>query len=117
MEPMAGERDFFAALVSNLDDPASNQHQPPQAFDSLSFRDTVFEDAEFWPLQEGFFDIPGIASVLPISDTLPPLRSLDATAQSYVSLESHSVRVQDVAHPSDVEDVGQNALAQNLEPA
>lgn len=108
---MAEASDFFTESASHQDGSTSDQHQPPQSFDSLSFQDNVFEDADFWPLHEDFFDISGFPRVLPISDTPPSLKSPEAIEQSYDPLEDLALHVQDTTLPAEPESVGWNALS------
>lgn len=107
---MAEERDIYTEPASRQNGSTSDQHQPPQSFDTFSFQDNVFEDAEFWPLHEAFFDVSGITPAPPISDMLPPLSSPVAIDQGYESLENPASHVQDMASPSDPESVGRMPL-------
>ena len=90
--------------------------QRQHSFNSPNFQDLVFEDADFGPLHEDFFDSAAILTPLQGSDSLPPTGGLEGhfgstTQYPHVANEHAPIDfgdgVQDCApHSQDLESVG-----------
>lgn len=76
---MADPEQIHFDFNSRPNDPAYQQQYP---FDTLSFQDVLVEDADLWPLPEGFFDSPGDPATLSVSDNFLQIDALEPFGQS-----------------------------------